>query len=143
MDRLEFETKYRKLVSSLDKSADKSALNFGCHACERCTRCTDSTFCTDSRSLVRSHYCASCTDCTECSHSRGCSGCIACSQCVDCSRCISSAYLEQCVACTKCNYCFGCVGLTRRDFHILNEPYDRATYFEIVRKLKASLLTNA
>jgi hypothetical protein len=43
------------------------------------------------------------------------------------------------IGCNGCTYCFGCVGLARRDFHILNEPYDRKTYFEIVGKLSKEL----
>jgi hypothetical protein len=38
-----------------------------------------------------------------------------------------------------CNYCFGCVGLSNKDFHILNEPYDRSTYFETVARLSRAL----
>jgi hypothetical protein len=40
---------------------------------------------------------------------------------------------------SECNYCFGCVGLTRADFHILNEPYDRSEYFKIVKALTRAL----
>ena len=38
--------------------------------------------------------------------------------------------------CTDCNYCYGCVGLDRKEFHILNQPYSRREYFEIVKHLK-------
>jgi hypothetical protein len=31
------------------------------------------------------------------------------------------------------------VGLSRRDFHILNEPYDRAAYFELTARLAREL----
>jgi hypothetical protein len=31
------------------------------------------------------------------------------------------------------------VGLAKKDFHILNRPYDRKTYFEIVGKLTKEL----
>jgi hypothetical protein len=31
------------------------------------------------------------------------------------------------------------VGLSHKDFHILNEPYDRSTYFEITSKLAGAL----
>jgi hypothetical protein len=31
------------------------------------------------------------------------------------------------------------VGLSRKDFHILNERYDRATYFELTRQLAREL----
>jgi hypothetical protein len=44
-----------------------------------------------------------------------------------------------CRDCTECNYCFGCVGLSRKDFHILNEKYSRADYFRIVGALTKTL----
>jgi hypothetical protein len=40
---------------------------------------------------------------------------------------------------THCTYCLGCVGLSHKDFHILNQPYDRSTYFEISRRLSRAL----
>jgi hypothetical protein len=43
------------------------------------------------------------------------------------------------VDCSGCTYCFGCVGLSRKDFHILNQPYDRSTYFKITSKLTRDL----
>ena len=45
----------------------------------------------------------------------------------------------RCVGCSGSNYLFGCVGLARKDFHILNEPYDRKTYFETVARLTREL----
>ncbi len=62
-----------------------------------------------------------------------------CTHCLECERCIASAYLVKCVNCTGCSYCFGCVGLAKKDFHILNEPYDRQTYFALVEKLQREL----
>jgi hypothetical protein len=29
--------------------------------------------------------------------------------------------------------------LSRRDFHVLNQPYDRAAYFELTRRLAQEL----
>jgi hypothetical protein len=37
---------------------------------------------------------------------------------------------------SECNYCFGCVGLSRKDFHILNVKYSRSDYFKLVNQLK-------
>jgi hypothetical protein len=31
------------------------------------------------------------------------------------------------------------VGLSRKDFHILNQPYDRSTYFALTRSLLQQL----
>ncbi len=40
---------------------------------------------------------------------------------------------------SNCEYCFGCVGLDGKSFHILNEPYDRQTYFALVKELSRQL----
>jgi len=52
---------------------------------------------------------------------------------------MGSAYLVRSVGCSGCTYCFGCVGLSRRDFFILNKPYDRVMYFAIVSRLAREL----
>jgi hypothetical protein len=66
-------------------------------------------------------------------------GCLSTSHCIDCDRCSSSAYLVRSIGCTGCSYLFGCVGLHKKDFCILNEPYDRQTYFLLVAKLSREL----
>jgi hypothetical protein len=60
---------------------------------------------------------------------------------VECTGCTTSAYLVLCRDLTECNYCFGCVGLSRKDFHILNEKYDRSAYFKVIAELTAALRT--
>jgi hypothetical protein len=45
----------------------------------------------------------------------------------------------KCIGCVGSTYCFGCVGLHKKDFHILNEPYDRAAYFAKVAALSREL----
>ncbi len=131
----EFEAAFRELVAAQKKSDG----NVKCLACERCARCVDCTFCKDGNGLSRCHYCTRCTDCTDCSHCESSTGCLACTHCVESERCAQSAYLTRCVGCSGCTYCFGCVGLSRKDFHILNEPYDRQTYFEIVKGLEREM----
>jgi hypothetical protein len=39
----------------------------------------------------------------------------------------------------ECNYCLGCVGLSHKDYHILNQPYDRSAYYELSRQLLRQL----
>ena len=50
-----------------------------------------------------------------------------------------SSYLVRSVALSDCTYAFGCAGLSGKDFHILNEPYERAAYFETTRRLMREL----
>jgi len=47
--------------------------------------------------------------------------------------------LELCHNLSDCNYCFGCVGISKRDFHILNLEFDRKDYFRIVGRLRREL----
>jgi hypothetical protein len=117
--------------------------NVDCLACERCERCRACTFCVDSTGLSHCHYAADCADCVDCSHCTGCRGCSSCQHCVLSEDCVGSAYLVRSVGCSGCSYCFGCVGLQRRDFCILNEAYDRATYFEVTTRLSRELARSA
>ena len=45
----------------------------------------------------------------------------------------------RCTDCTSCTYCFGCVGLSKKDFHILNVGFSRQEYFELTKRLKKEL----
>jgi hypothetical protein len=126
----QFETALRKLLDGAPRAG-----NIECWACDQCERCTGCTFCTGSKGLARCHYCGACADCVDCSHCLRSTGCLGCQHCVESDRCAGSAYLVRSVDCTGCTYCFGCVGLSRRDFCILNEPYDRATYFDTTARL--------
>jgi hypothetical protein len=52
---------------------------------------------------------------------------------------VRSSYLVRSVALSDCTYCFGCVGLSHKDFHVLNEPYGRTEYFDVTRRLAEEL----
>jgi hypothetical protein len=64
---------------------------------------------------------------------------VGCTHCVQSEDCTSSSYLVRCLALSNCSYCFGCVGLSNKDFHILNERYARQDYFEITTELARAL----
>ena len=135
MNRAEFEAAFASLVEERAGSTE----NTGCIACERCERCVNCTFCKGSTGLVRCHYCtesASLFDCTHCHKSRDL---LACNHCVACERCTRSSYVVRSVDCDGCTYCFGCVGLSKKDFHILNRPYDKSSYFALTSKLMREL----
>ena len=131
----DFEARHRALVSRLGarEGAD------GCIECVGCSACQGSTFCRDSSQLCRCHYCVRCALCTDSTHCRGSRALVACNHCIDCESCVRSSYLVRCVAMSDCTYAFGCVGLAGVDFHILNEPVDRATYFEVTTRLLRAL----
>lgn len=132
---LTFEARFRELVSSIGSSTR----NDRCVECAGCRACVDSTFCRDSERLCRCHYCVRSSLCTDCSHCRGCRSLVACHHCIDTESSVRSSYLVRSVAMTDCTYCFGCVGLSGKDFHLLNEPYGRSEYFELTRRLSREL----
>lgn len=135
LDAAAFERRYRELLGGLRTPAE----NPGSIECVGCNGCQDSTFCRDSRDLCRCHYCVRCTLCTDCSHCRGSHALVACTHAVDSESSLRSAYIVRSVSVSDCTYLFGCVGLSRKDFHILNEPYERAAYFETTRRLMHEL----
>jgi hypothetical protein len=133
MSGVEFE------AALLELAAGARTGNIGCIDCEGCERCRDCTFCVDSTRLARCHYTVGCHGCVDCAHCSRCHDCSACQHCILSEACVGSAYLVRSTGCSGCTYCFGCVGLTRRDFCILNEPYDRATYFDLTVRLAREL----
>jgi hypothetical protein len=135
LDAREFDARYRELLGRLHGLEENEA----CIECIACRGCSQSTFCRDSERLVRCHYCVGCSLCSDCGHCRESTGLLDCNHCIDCESCVSSAYLVRCVGLSECNYCFGCVGISRRDFHILNVRYERAEYFGLTKRLLVEL----
>jgi hypothetical protein len=131
----QFEARYSELLRLHDSRQD----NDRCVNCAECRGCTSCTFCRHSQHLVRCHYCVECEQCTDCSHCHASSGLLACHHCTDTQSSIGCSYLMRCAGMTQCNYCLGCVGLSHKDYHILNQPYDRSAYFELSRKLMRQL----
>jgi hypothetical protein len=135
MTRTEFEAAYKRLIEGLEARRD----NVRCIECVGCERCTDSTFCRSSKGLAGCHYCVDCERCSSSTHCRGSRDLLRCNHCVASERCSHSSYLVRSVDCHGCSYCFGCVGLTNKDFHVLNEPYDRSAYFALTSRLAREL----
>jgi hypothetical protein len=135
MTRNEFETELRRLLSEHGARTG----NQGCVECTGCELCIDCSFCRASKSLLRCHYCVDCERCSDSTHCRGGRELISCHHCTAAERCRSSSYLVRSVDCDGCTYSFGCVGLSRKDFHILNKPYERSAYFALVTRLSREL----
>ena len=135
MNRAEFMSHLRNLEGQLGGEVPNTAcLNSkNLQACSRCM------FSSDLESCYHLTHCHGCRNCSHLSHSTGCGSCHDSAYLTDCRSCTGSAYLIHCFACVGCNYCVGCVGLQKKDFHILNEPYSRSEYFEILKKLKREL----
>ncbi|MEO8921051.1 MAG: hypothetical protein ABI488_26785 [Polyangiaceae bacterium] len=88
---------------------------------------------------MRCNFCVRCVQCSDSLHCRGSRGLNGCQHCIDCENCSTSSYLVRSIALSNCSYCFGCVGLTGRDFHILNERYERRDYFALTEHLTREL----
>jgi hypothetical protein len=135
LNRRDFESEYQELLRSF--SSDDN--NPGSYQCEGCKRCASCMFCKTCTGCYRCTHCSGCEECSNCTACVDCESCHSCQHTVKSRLCTGSAYLVMCQNCSDCTYCFGCVGLSRKDFHVLNRPYSRAEYFALVKQLKAEL----
>ncbi len=135
MTRRQLEAEYQRLRRAFGDSPE----NPGSFRCEGCRNCANCMFCEDCEGCYRCTHCARCQDSSHLTHCADCQNCHASSYCDRCSNCVGSSYLTLCHACSDCTYCFGCVGLSKKDFHILNVAYGKNEYFRIVKSLKAEM----
>ena len=135
LDARELERALAELRATYTRGGD-NPLGFQLRDCKSCSACMFCTSCTDCYHCT---HCEKCVQCTNCTHCKECESCHMSAYCTKSARCVSSKYLEHCENCADCTYCFGCVGLSKKDFHILNQPYDKKTYFEMVPKLRKLL----
>jgi hypothetical protein len=112
--------------------------NLGGYRSEGCERCMSCTFCQRCRDCYHCTHCQECVSSTGSAHCLRCTGCHDCSHCEDSESCSGSAYLLSCRSCADCTYCYGCVGLTKKEFHILNVAYKRTEYFALLKQLRGS-----
>ncbi|OGI66167.1 hypothetical protein A3A95_00425 [Candidatus Nomurabacteria bacterium RIFCSPLOWO2_01_FULL_39_18] len=47
-----------------------------------------------------------------------------------------------CDSCRECSDCFGCVGLSKKQYCILNKQYSKEKYFEMIKKIQAHMNNN-
>jgi hypothetical protein len=131
MNRSELEAEYARLLREFGASEK----HLGSFRSEGCAGSRYLMFCTGCRNCYRLTHCQDCEATTGSGHCLRCVGCHDCSHCEDALACTRSAYLLRCSFCAECNYCLGCVGLEKKEFHILNQPYTRSEYFAIVKGL--------
>ena len=129
---------FLRALEALKKDAEQRD-NFECFEVEESQGCSRSTFCMDCERCHRCNYADSCRECSDCTHIKRSIQCHRSTHLVSCSNCVESQYLVHCQDCADCTYCFGCVGLVGKEFHILNVPYDRKTYFEKIAELETQL----
>ncbi len=132
LERGAFERALRELTRDV-KAGDANPGSYQCEGSERCYGCM---FTTDSTDCFGCTYCKECEECSECTHCTRCKGCHKSSYCIDSSNCSQSSYLIMSQDCSECVFCFGCVGLVKKEFHILNQPFRRDVYFKKLAKLE-------
>jgi len=132
LDAREFEKAFAALKAGYQGAAD----NPQGYELKDCRYCSSCMFCVSCESCYRCTHCKGCVQCSNCTHCTDCEGCHQSAYCTKSRRCVGSKYLEHCDSCADCTYCFACVGLSKKDFHILNQQYDKKTYFDLVAKLR-------
>ena len=130
----EFEAKLRKLTSEFARSID----NLGSYRSDECARCFDCMFTTGSTDCYKCTYCHRCQKCTACTHCRECVNVHGSTYSVRSTDVASSSYVVMSQNCYECVFCFGCVGLVKKEFHILNQPFKRDEYFKIISELETA-----
>lgn len=101
-------------------------LIFGSIRCEDCMYGNpfDCKSCVDSLINRKSEWCYECIDCEQLY------------ECFYCQNCVNCQFLQFCFDLEGCKNCFLCVGLRRKEFYILNKPYNKADYQKRVQELK-------
>ena len=135
LSKRSFLEEYQRLAQAFTTDAS----NPSSYACTNCERCTSCMFCSGCQNCYRCTHCVDCRDCNQCTHTEQSISCHGCAYCYQSELCTGSQYLFYSRNCSDCTYCFGCVGLSKKDFYILNVPYPRREYFELVKKLKLEL----
>lgn len=135
LDRRHFLEELNRLTQSF--TADPG--NPGSYACKECVRCANCMFCEGCEACYASTHCIRCELCNNCTHCVDSKSLHGCAYCVQSENCTSSAYVVFSRNLSDCTYCFGCVGLSKKDFHILNVGFPRQVYFELTARLKKEL----
>ncbi len=130
---------FERALSALKKEIQGGSENPGSYGCDNCQRCYHCMFTTGSRDCSFCTYCRDCTGCSRCTQCVECENCHDSNYCVRSKNCSASSYLILSEDCAECVFCFGCVGLVQEEFHILNQPFTRQEYFELVAELKAAM----
>ena len=131
-------TEFERALEAILKSAGAGTDNPGSYKSTGCERCYDCMFTTDSEQCYQCTYCKNCQKCTNCTHCHACTDTHVSNYCQHSHRLAGCSYVILSHDCYDCVFCFGCVGLVKKEFHILNQPFRRDEYFRIVKDLKAA-----
>ena len=132
LKKSDFESALRSLRSDHERSKD----NPGSYQSDSCQRCFDCMFTTKSADCYQCTYCDQCSNCSQCTHCSKCDHVYESSYCIESTNCTRSSYLIMSEDCHECVFCFGCIGLVKKEFHILNQPFKKDQYFRLLEKLQ-------
>ena len=133
---------FERALKTLSQAYDRSKDSPGAYQSDNSERCHACMFTTHSQDCFHCTYCDHCKECSDCTHCAHCTNCSSSSYCVRSHHCVKSSYVLVSQHCYECLFCFGCVGLVKKEFHILNQPFPKKTYFELVEQLKVALGLN-
>jgi hypothetical protein len=109
----------RNVVGSFDVSE--------CQDCGYLVECKNTTDSWDISVMEDGELCYNCSSCHIMHDSNCCYFCLSCSEC---------EYSENLA---ECKNCFGCISLHRKQYYILNQPYEKDEYFKKVAEIKDQL----
>ena len=104
--------------------------------CYLITSAWDCERCFYGRNLHANLDCTDCIDVHEselCYDSVGLKNCYNCNYCLECETCVECEYTAECKSCQNC---FLCTNLRHAKHHILNKPYPKDKYDQVVKDLK-------
>ena len=130
---------FQKALEQLRATYGASPANEGSYQSDTSVRCQGCMFTTASEDCFQCTYCDACVECSDCTHCTRTTQSTGSSYCVDAHHCVRCSYVVLSQHCYECVFCFGCVGLSKKEFHILNVPFKRKVYFELVAELKEAL----
>lgn len=98
--------------------------------------------CQDSGYLLETKDLRDCWDITVLEHGElnyQISSCYIMNNCNFCFFCVDSSNVEYGECLFNCQDCFGCIALHRKQYYILNQPYEKEAYFKRVAEIKDQL----
>ncbi len=97
---------------------------------EKCQDCMYISHSNSLRDCYDSSFLHDCELCYECLDSNKLYACIGCQSCQN------SSDLIYCYDLIGCKNCVGCYGLRNKQYHIMNEAYNKEAYFEKIKVLE-------
>lgn len=147
LPRREIMAKLEPLLFSVPRCATYGKNNENCFG-ENIFNCKNTYWGFDSKGLQDCLYAfhdddsKNLVDCSHLGWSEQCYEIMSGGNLTNCMFCFGSWYsndLAYCELVYNSHDCFGCVGLKRKEFHILNQPYSKEEYFKEIARIKEEM----